>query len=143
MSAPELYQWTKAFHVVGFLLWTGSLLSCIYLLQAHQAAGEEGRQALSSVQRKAAMLMEIGALVAIVAGLYLALGGGRNAFSGAGWLHAKLALVVLGLFGLHGFVRVKIKKFRNGEVAALPGWLQPAALVVIVVVAIMASVKPF
>ena len=141
MSATELNQWAKALHVVGFILWTGGLLSCIHLLQAHQAAGSEGREALSSIQRKVAMMMEIGALVAIFAGLYLALSG-RNAFTEGGWLHAKLTLVVLGLFGLHGFIRVKIKKFRKGEVTSLPGWVQPVALVLIAVITIMVTVKP-
>lgn len=140
--SPETFQWIKAAHVVGFLVWTGGLLSCVHLLRVHASIAAESYQIMSGVERKVAMVMDMGALVAIVSGLYLALGGVLNAFTNGGWLHMKLAVVVLGLLGLHGYIRVKIRKFRNGQVAALPAFVYPATLAVIVIIAIIAAVKP-
>ncbi|MEM9488405.1 MAG: CopD family protein [Myxococcota bacterium] len=141
--SPETYQWIKAGHAVGFLLWTGGLLACIQLLIAHAGAGSEGRGHLVVTARKTAMIMDMGALLAMVAGFYLALATTPNQFTNGGWLHIKLTVVVLGLLGLHGFVRVKIRKYRNGDVRALPGFVLPVTLLVVSALVLTASLKPF
>lgn len=140
---PKIYAWTKAVHVIGFLLWTGGLWSCVQLLRVHSGAPGEARQALSSIERKTAMFMDMGALLAIAAGLYLALGVTPSAFKTGGWLHLKLTVVVLGLLSLHGYIRVKIRKFRNGQIMALPSFVHPVTLAVIALIAVIAVVKPF
>ena len=55
---------------------------------------------------------------------------GMTAFKSGGWLHVKLALVVLGLLAPHGMMRAKIGKLRRGaKTAALPAWVIPVVLV--------------
>ena len=141
--SPETTQWITAVHVVGFLLWTGGLMSCMQFLRVHHAAGVDSREALQGTERRVALSMDIGATLAIAAGLILALGRTPSAFKEGGWLHLKLTLVVIGLLVLHGYVRVKIKKFRNGDVVALPGFLYPLTVAVIVAIVGVAVVKPF
>lgn len=136
----ETYNWVAAVHVLGFLLWTGALLSCLFLLLAHQNAQETGRSALGAIERKVAILMDASALVAIVAGLYLAVGFPINWFKQGGWLHVK-TLLVAGLVGIHVFTRIKIRKFRNGEISPLPGLVIPLTLILITVIVVFGEVK--
>jgi uncharacterized membrane protein len=80
----ETYNWVMAVHVIGFLMWAGTLMSCLFLLLGHQSVKESGRSALAAIERKVAIVMDASALVAIVAGLYLALGFSFNASPGKG-----------------------------------------------------------
>ena len=132
-----------AVHVFGFLMWTGTLMSCLFLLKGHQSVAEAGRGALSAVERKVAIFMDASALVAIVAGLYAATGFGVNAFnpkqSGA-WLHIK-TLLVAGLVGIHVFTRIKVRKYRNGEISPLPGLVIPLTLILIAIIVAFGEVK--
>ncbi len=139
---PEIFKWVKAVHVLGFLLWTGSLLTCLHLLAGHPETDDKGGNALTRLERRAGMMMDMGALVAIVAGLYLALWATPiNFFTDGGWLHIKTTLVV-GLVALHVIARVKVRKFRNGESKPLPSFVIPLTLVLITVIVIFAVVKP-
>jgi uncharacterized membrane protein len=61
----------------------------------------------------------------------------------SGWFHAKLTLVVLGLLGMHGFLRVKVRKFRQGQVAPLPGFLLPLMLLLVFGILVLVRVQPF
>lgn len=121
-------------------------MSCLFLLLGHQRAEESGRSALGAIERKAAILMDASALVAIVAGVYLALGlylpaeFRVNAFKQGGWLHVK-TLLVAGLVGIHVFTRIKIRKFRNGEISPLPGLVIPLTLILIAVIVMFGEVK--
>jgi uncharacterized membrane protein len=118
----ETLLYVKAAHVLGFTLWIAGLATVYWLLRIHAAAPADARELLSSAERRIAMLMDLGATVAIVAGLVLAFGGPINAFKTGGWIHLKLTLVVLGILGVHGFVRVKVKRFRQGKLAEIPSW---------------------
>lgn len=135
-----MYNWFLAIHILGFVLWSAALVSCTLLLRAHEAAGDPGRQALGSIERKAGILMDIGAFVSITVGLYLALGFGVNAFTQGGWLHVK-TLLVAGLVGIHIVTRIKIRKFRNGNISPLPGFVTPLTFVLIAVIIIFGRVK--
>jgi putative membrane protein len=137
----ETYNWVMAVHVFGFLMWAGTLMSCLFLLLGHQSVKESGRSALAAIERKVAIVMDASALVAIVAGLYLALGFSFNAFKQGGWLHVK-TLLVAGLVGLHVFTRIKVRKFRNAEISPLPGLVIPLTLILIAVIVVFGAVKP-
>jgi uncharacterized membrane protein len=122
MSA-DTYAWVLVGHVFGFVVWIGGLLTCISLLHVHPRVEESHRAALTKTEKSVAMLMDMGATLAIACGLLLALKGPVNEFSHGSWLHLKLTAVVLGILSSHGMVRAKIKKFSNGEIKPLPPWL--------------------
>jgi protoporphyrinogen IX oxidase len=136
----ETYTWVTAVHIFGFLMWAGTLMSCLFLLRAHQSVQEAGRGALGAVERKVAIMMDASALVAIAAGLYLALSVTPSHFKQGGWLHVK-TLLVLGLVGIHVFTRIKVRKFRNGEISPLPGLVIPLTLILIAVIVVFGEVK--
>lgn len=136
----ETYNWVLAVHAFGFVLWTGALMSTLFLLSSHHLAADSGRKGLERVERKAAMGMDIGALIAIVAGLYLALGFDVNWFKQGSWLHIKTTLVAV-LVGLHVFTRVKVRKFRNGAVSPISGYVIPLTLLLVAVIVVFGEVK--
>ena len=97
-----MYVWLKAFHVIAVMAWMAGMLYLPRLFVYHCAA-EAG-----STQSETFKLMERRLLNAIITpammvswglGLWLAWAGGAHA---AGWLHAKVALV-LALSALQGF----------------------------------------
>lgn len=137
------YQWAVALHSFGFVLWTAGMFACLRVLGAQAAAGAGAPEALSRSARGTAVFMDIGATIAIGSGLYLALAMVPSPFQGAGWLHAKLTIVLLGLVGLHGFLRVKVRKLRNGDVRPLPGLAMPLLIALVLGVIVLVQVKPF
>lgn len=137
------YVWTLAIHVFGVVLWTGSLFACLRLLTAQGAVGTSAPAAWIQTARRTAMFMEIGSLIAIASGLYLTLYSPTRPLTTGGWLHAKLTLVVLGMLGLHIFARVRLRKVRNGDVRALPGFAVPLFVVVALGAIVLVQVRPF
>ena len=115
MTLDTYMAWTPA-HVFGFIPWVAGLATLLHLLHVHPWVDEANRKPLAITEKRVAMLMDLGALLAIAAGLRLALGTTPTAFATGAWLHVKLTIVAIGIVGLHGFVRVKVRKFRDGEI---------------------------
>ena len=108
-------------HVLGALMWIGSLFALFTFLEAYGAepdAAARGR--LAKFVRQAAIVPDIGATIAIVFGLHRFF---KLHLYQAHYMHAKLTLVVL-VIGMHGFLKVKAKRVRKGEAFTPP----PAAL---------------
>lgn len=128
--------WLAAAHVVGVILWVGGLTAVLALLHVHPRVDEAARKLLSAVERRLALVMDLGATLAIATGLYRALDRTPNEFSNGGWLHVKLTAVVFGVLSVHGLARVKIKKYREGEARPVPPtiWIVLAAGVLVAAV---------
>jgi uncharacterized membrane protein len=124
--------WLVAFHVVGVVVWVASLAAVLTLLQIHPNVEEKSRAVLTTFERRLALLMDLGATAAIALGLVLALRHTPNEFKHGAWLHVKLTAVVLGVLSVHGMSRVKIKRFRKGDMRPVPGamWIVLVAGVV-------------
>jgi uncharacterized membrane protein len=128
--SSDTYAWVLVGHVFGFVVWIGGLLACISMLHVHTRVEEGARAALTKTEKSIAMLMDMGAALAIGCGLLLALDDRATGhwptsgeFSNGAWLHVKLTAVVLGILSAHGMVRAKVKKFSRGEIKPLPRWL--------------------
>jgi len=83
------------------------------------------------------------AALVFVWGLGLGYGIGRG--PGNGWLHAKLALVVL-LFGYHHACGAMLRKFRNGVNArshTFYRWFNEVPVIGLLAIVILVIVKPF
>lgn len=143
---PNLYPWLKIGHVIFMVFWLAGLFmlprQCIYMLD--HAPGSEGEAKWADRMGKLRKIILTPSLIIVwVLGLTLAMG--LQAFSGAGWLHAKLVLV-LALTGYHGWLVAQTKKMSRGErplsektlrmVGEVPG------LLLIVIVALV-YLKPF
>ena len=142
MSA-DTYAWVHLAHIIGFTLWVAGLVAVAALLRAHTAADAASRPGLVTSARELALVMEVGSLLAIGLGLWLAVQSPRypsNAFKSGGWLHVKLALVVLGLLVPHILRRIKIGKLRRGvQTPGLPRWVLAAILVAVPIIIVLGA----
>ncbi|MEP9397638.1 protoporphyrinogen oxidase HemJ [Mesorhizobium sp. KR2-14] len=144
--APDnLYLWAKAIHVIAVISWMAGMLYLPRLFVYH-ADAEPG-----SVQSETFKVMERRLLRAIinpamivtwVFGLWLAWKG--FAFHG-GWLHAKIALVVL-MSGVHGYLSASVRRFaqdRNTRAARHWRMINEIPTVLMILIVILVVVKPF
>ena len=112
----ETLSWLRVGHVFGFVCWIAGIVTVLQLLRVHGAVEGVVREVLARQERKAGILMDVGATLTIIFGLWMALGQTPNAFSRGAWLHIKLTIVALVLLGIHGWLRVQIRRFRHGQV---------------------------
>jgi putative membrane protein len=98
-----MYVWLKAFHVIAIIAWMAGMLYLPRLFVYHCEAEPGSKQSETFKVMERRLLHAIitpAMVVSWMLGLWLAWAGG---FYAAGWLHAKLVLVVA-LSALHGFL---------------------------------------
>jgi len=120
----SVFTWLLTGHLIGDFLWVGGLFAVYWLLRFHAQAPTEVHEKLTLMERSLALMMDLGATLAIGCGLGLVFAQKPNLFAqhGAGWFHIKLAVVVLGVLPVHGMVRARVGKFGRGQVGDVPGW---------------------
>lgn len=140
-----MYLWIKALHVIAVISWMAGMLYLPRLFVYH--AGVEA----GSAQAKTFEVMEYRLLhyimtpamaVAWIAGIALIIEGG---WLTAGWLHAKLAAVVV-MSGLHGFLSRCQRDFaggRNRRDAKFYRIINEVPTLLLIFIVIMVVVKPF
>jgi uncharacterized membrane protein len=101
-----------ALHVMGALMWVGSLFAVMAFLEAYAGEPEAApRERLLKHLRSAAIVPDVGATIAMVFGAHWLF---RFKLYEAHYMHAKLALVVL-VLALHIMLRMKVRKARKGQ----------------------------
>lgn len=141
MSA-SVYDWLKAGHLIGDFLWVGSMFVLYWLLRFHTQAPSQAHEKLVLMERSLALAMDVTATLAIGCGIALIfyrLKPEGTIFSEkpAGWFHIKLLVVALGMLGLHGMLRARVKAASTGAPKPMPDWmwtLQLATVVAIVII---------
>ena len=114
------YDWVKAAHIIFVIFWMAGLFMLPRYLVYHQEALAAGRidEAAEWVEREGKIrhiILTPALIVTWVLGLSLALNLGlADEVPGLGWLHAKLALVLL-LSGYHGWMVGYAKKLAAGK----------------------------
>jgi len=136
-----MHQWLLTGHLIGVILWMGSLFAVYWLLRLHAQAPRDVLDKLTLMERSLALTMDLAATLAIGAGLAMALRkDGTHPTSnlfvapGAAWFHIKLTVVVLGILPVHGMVRGKIARFGRGEISNVPQWMWSLLLAAIVAI---------
>jgi len=139
-----MYLWLLTGHLIGVILWMGSLFAVYWLLRLHAQAPKDVLEKLTLMERSLALTMDLAATLAIGAGLTMALTRGGThpttslfAAPGAGWFHIKLTLVVLAILPVHGMVRGKIAKFSRGTISSVPQWMWSLLLVAIAAIVLL------
>lgn len=137
--------WIKAFHIVFIASWFAGLfyLPRIFVNLALETDPTSTARLLL-MARKLYRFTSILMGPALLLGIWLWLGYG---FKG-GWLHAKLALVVLAI-GYHHACGSLLKKFEQGG-AARPNrshvwfrWFNEVPVILLIAITILVVVKPF
>ena len=139
------YEWIKAGHVIFVTFWIAGLfmLPRYYIYHQEAAPGSDEERRWIDRERKLRNIIVTPSMGLVwVFGILLATSGG---WWQAGWLHAKLLLVIL-LSGYHGYMVSYGKKLARGErpksgtalrlMNELPG-------IAVAIIVILVIVKPF
>ena len=140
--------WIKALHIVFIASWFAGLfyLPRIFVNLAMVPPGSVAeRERLLLMARKLYRFMMPLAVLALALGLWLWLGYGIGRGPGNGWMHAKLAVVVL-VIGYHHACSVVLRKLADGTSRRSHVWFRwfnevPVLLLLVAVVLVV--VKPF
>ena len=140
--------WIKALHIVFIASWFAGLfyLPRIFVNLAMVAADSQAeRDRLLLMARKLYKFMTILAVPALVLGLWLWLGYGIGRVPGQGWMHAKLAIVLL-LIGYHHSCGLLLRKFEAGNMQRSHVWFRwfnEVPVLMMLAAVILVVVKPF
>ncbi len=140
--------WVKSLHIVFVASWFAGLfyLPRIFVNLAMVPADSVAeRERLLLMAGKLMRFTTILAVPALAFGFWLWLGYGIGRGPGNGWLHAKLAVVLLAL-GYHHACGVLLKKFRrddNRHGHVWYRWFNEAPVLLLLVAVVLVVVKPF
>ena len=137
-----MYLWIKAFHIIFIASWFAGLfyLPRIYVNLA-QESDANATARLLGMARRLYRFTTILMIPALLLGIWLWLGFGIK----GGWLHAKLALVLLAI-GYHHACGSILKKFERGVNQRCHTWFRwfnEVPVVLLALIVILVVVKPF
>jgi protoporphyrinogen IX oxidase len=140
-----MYEWLKAFHVIAVIAWMAGMLYLPRLFVYHCTAepGSKQSETFKVMERRLlTAIMTPAMVVSWALGLWLAWAG---SFYAAGWLQAKVILVVL-LSALHGFFVRRVRVFgadRNQHSQKFYRIINEIPTILLIGIVILAVVKPF
>ena len=134
--------WVKSFHLLFVISWFAGLFYLPRILvNLAMEDNDTSRARLLLMARKLYRFMTLLAVPALAFGLWLWLGYGI----GGGWMHTKLALVIL-LVGYHHACGSLLKKFeqgRNTRSHVWFRWFNELPVLILLATVILVVVKPF
>lgn len=142
------YQYLKAIHLIAAFAWMAGMfyLPRLYAYHAEVGAGTPQAETFKRMERGLLKIIMNPAMVVTVGlGLWIAFGAAGVDWSTAGWLHAKLALVVL-MAGLHGLLAKWRKDFAADRIPHSPRFfriINEVPTLLLAGIVILAVVKPF
>jgi len=145
LAPASLYNWMKAGHIIAVISWMAGMLYLprLFVYHCDAEAGSKQSETFKVMERRLLRAIINPAMIATWAfGLWLAWHG--FAFKG-GWLHAKLALVLV-LSGVHGYLSASVRKFaedRNQRPARHWRIVNEIPTLLMIVIVILVVVKPF
>jgi protoporphyrinogen IX oxidase len=146
MGRMSVYLWVKALHIVFVASWFAGLfyLPRIFVnLAMVPAESVAERERLLLMARKLLRFTTLLAVPAVLLGLWLWLGYGIG--RGAGWMHAKLGIVLLTI-GYHHACAVLLRKLQSGTSSRTHRWFRwfnEVPVLFLLAAVILVVVKPF
>jgi protoporphyrinogen IX oxidase len=140
-----MYVWLKAFHVMAIIAWMAGMLYLPRLFVYHCEAepGSKQSETFKVMERRLLNAIITPAMVASwVLGLWLAWTSG---FYSAGWLQAKVVLVIV-LSAVHGFFVRCVREFaadQNRRSQKFYRIINEVPTILMIGIVILAVVKPF
>jgi putative membrane protein len=136
--------WIKAWHVIFMVTWFAGLFYLPRLFVYHAVATDPtGIERFRIMERRLFILMTIGALLTAVFGLWLIVI--NPALLDAGWMRAKLVLVVL-LIAFHAWLWRLMRDLATGRNVRGERWyrlLNEAPTFALIGIVLLAVAKPF
>lgn len=153
MSEPiEMFQWLdpdwlRAFHILAVIAWMAGMLM-LPRLYAYQTGavigGELDQKMIAASGRLRAIILTPAMVITWVFGI-LQLGASNWVHMSFGWMHAKLALLII-LTGLHGYMVAEGKRLAKGERRRSEKFwrlLNEVPFLIAIAIVVLAVVEPF
>ena len=139
------YAWIKALHVIAVIAWMAGMLYLprLFVYHVDAARGYDKSETFKVMERRLLRaIINPAMIVTWAAGLWLGWYG--FAFQ-AGWLHAKIVLVLI-LSGVHGYLSASVRKFaedRNEKSSRHWRIVNEVPTILMILIVILVIVKPF
>lgn len=140
------YLWLKAFHLISIVCWFAGLFYLPRLFVYHAMSDDApSRERFKIMERKLYRGIMLPSMVTTLAfGIAMA-ALNPTLFTGGGWLHVKLALVLL-LIGYHHMCGAQLKRFARDENVrghVFYRWFNEVPVLFLLAIVILAVIKPF
>ena len=141
------YEWLRALHILAVISWMAGMLYLprLFVYHADCEAGSDMSETFKIMERRLLKFIMTPAMaVSWILGLAM-LYANPGMLEGAGWMHAKLLLVVL-MSGAHGVLSKHVRKFvrdENEKSAKYFRILNEVPTVLMIGIVIFAVVQPF
>jgi putative membrane protein len=135
--------WLKAFHIVFLVTWFAGIFYLPRLFMYHATAADAvSIERFQTMEKRLFGIMTIGATLTLLFGLSMV--SLAPALLQAGWLHAKLTLV-LALIAYHAWCYFLMRDLRNGRKRSATWYrvFNEVPSVLLIAIVILAVVKPF
>ena len=143
----EYYQWFKALHIISVIAWMAGMLYLprLYVYHADAEPGSDKSETFKIMERRLLRVIANPAMVAsfLFGGLMLATPGAID--WSMGWIWVKLAMIGL-MAAIHGLLarwRRDFESDRNTRPARFYRMWNEAPTIPLIVIVMMAVVKPF
>ena len=144
----SVYLWVKAFHIVFVASWFAGLFylpRILVNLAMVPSDSHAERERLLLMARKLYGFSNVLMVVAVVLGFWLWWGFGVGRLDSAGWLYAKLALVVAAI-GYQHLCRGHLRRFERLANSRSHRWFRvfnEVSVLLFIAIVVLAVVKPF
>ena len=135
--------WLKAFHIVFVVTWFAGIFYLPRLFLYHAAATDTvSIERFQTMEKRLFGIMTIGATLTLLFGVSMV--SVAPGLLQAGWLHAKLALV-LALIAYHVWCYLLMRDLRNGRTRSSTWYrvFNEVPSVLLIAIVVLAVVKPF
>lgn len=145
LDPARLYDWMKAVHVIAVIAWMAGMLYLprLFVYHSQVAPGSPQSETFETMERNLLRVIINPAMIIVwVLGLWLAWRGG---WFSAGWLHAKIALVLV-MSGVHGYFSRAVRLFaedRNTRSTRYWRLMNEVPTLLMIAIVILVVVKPF
>jgi putative membrane protein len=148
LRMSHAYLWVKAFHLIFVASWFAGLFYLPRLfvnLAMVPSDSHAERERLLLMARKLYRFCSFLMVPALLLGLWLWLGFGVGKGPGNGWLHAKLALVLV-VIGYHHMCRALLRDFEQMANKRSHRWFRvfnEVTVLLFIAIVLLVVVKPF
>lgn len=138
--------WLKSFHIIFMVTWFAGLFYLPRLFVYHAMTDDTpGKERFKVMEKKLLIMTHLGMALTWTFGIAMLMTYAWAIYSKAGWLHAKLALLLL-LTGYTIWCTRIVKTFRKGANTRSHTWYRwfnEVPVVLLIAVVLLAGLKPF
>ena len=140
-------MWLKALHLIFMVTWFAGLFYLPRLFVYHAMSEDRiSMERFKNMERKLYFgIMTPGMVLTLGFGIWMLIDYAWNLYRSAGWLHAKLGLLLI-LVGYHVYCGYCVRAFkldRNRHSHVFYRWMNEIPVLFLVAIILLATLKPF